>query len=168
MIQVNVIPNFVNFGIQLVATLILFLVLRHFLFKPVSELLEKRKQYIEEGVKLNEQASEELKRIETEYEQKMLTARQESSAIISDARKYGEDLKNKAVEESKVLAKAEYDKGILQLENEKQKAMKSMNDEIVEIALNAAEKVLREKSSTDTDKQMVKSLIADLENSYEW
>lgn len=162
-IQINVIPNFVNLGLQLIATLILFLVLRHFLFKPVTELLENRREYIEEGVEKTEKAELELKKIDEHYETKMLEARQQSSDIISQARKYGEDLKNKAVEESKILAQKEYNKGLKQLENEKQKAMKSMNDEIVVIAMKAAEKVLREKSNEETDKKMIKSLISDLE-----
>ena len=42
-----------------------------------------------------------------------------------------------------------------------------MNDEIVDIALSATEKLLKEKTSTNTDKEMVKSLISDLEKTYE-
>lgn len=167
-LQINVIPDLVNLSQQLVATLILFLILRHFLFKPVTDLLQKRKAYIEEGVEFRQQADQELKQIQSQYEIKMLEAKHESSEIISSARKYSEDMKTKAVDESKMLAQEEYNKGILQLENERQKAMKSMNDEIVEIALSAAEKVLRKKADSDTDKQMVRSLIQDLEKTHEW
>lgn len=166
-IQVNVLPNFVNLAQTLLATTILFLILRHFLFKPVTNLLEKRRNYIESGVANKVEAEKQLEKINEDYELKMIEAREESSEIISSARKYSEELKSKAVAESKALAQQEYDKGIRNLENERIKTMKSMNDEIVEIAMAATEKVLREKSTNESDKKMVQSLILDLEKSHE-
>lgn len=167
MIDVKVIPDLPGVLVQLAATLILFLNVRHFLYKPVKELLEKRQNFIEKSIKDSEYANAEAQRIKAEYETKILEAKQESSEIISKARSYGEDIKNKAIQESKELAKIEYEKGVQALETEKIKVMKSMNDEIADLAIIAAEKVLREKVNTDTDKNLVKSFIKDLEESYE-
>lgn len=165
--KINVVPDFVNMAQTLVATGILFLFLRHFLFKPVSAYLEKRRKYIQEGVANREEADRQLEKMNQEYDEKILQAKKEASDIISTARSYGEDLKVKAVDESKLLAKEEYDRGMLKLENEKQKAMKEMNDEIVEIALFATEKVLAEKTSSQRDKEMVQALIKDLEKAHD-
>ena len=110
-IEINVIPDFVNMGQTLLATAILFLVLRHFLFKPVQELLAKRKAYIEDGVKTKEEADKQLEKMNEDYKAKILEARKESSEIISSARAYGEDIKSKAVEESRQLAQDEYEIG---------------------------------------------------------
>lgn len=169
MLDINpqVIPQIPDLFVQLAATLILFLVMRHFLFKPVKKLLDDRKNFIEEGVKTAEEAKLAIERSQEEYDKRILEAKKESSEIISQARMYGEDLKSKAVQESKALAQAEYNKSIKAIESEREKTMKSMNDEIVDIAISAAEKVLREKVGEDTDKKMVKSLIKDLEDSYE-
>lgn len=169
MLDINpqVIPQIPDLFVQLAATLILFLVMRHFLFKPVKKLLDDRKNFIEEGVKTAEEAKLAIERSQEEYDKRILEAKKESSEIISQARMYGEDLKSKAVQESKALAQAEYDKSIKAIESEREKTMTSMNDEIVDIAISAAEKVLREKVGEDTDKKMVKSLIKDLEDSYE-
>lgn len=166
-IQVNVLPDLVNLGQTILATTILFLVLSRFLFKPVQELLEKRKNYIEDGVKTKEEADKQLEEMNKAYDDKILEAKKESSEIISSARKYGEDLKSQAVEDSKKLAQEEYDKGVKKLENEKKKTMQSMNDEIVTIALSASEKLMREKADSETDKKMVEDLISDLEKTYE-
>lgn len=165
--DIHVIPNLPELIQQLLASIFLYLFLRHFLFKPVTEYLAKRKAYIEEGVRKTEEAEEKIMLIDKEYEEKMLEAKKESTAIISGARNYGEEIKHKAIQESKLLAKQEYDKGIKQLESEKQKAMKSLNDEIVNIALDAAQKVLREKTDSERDKKMVQDMINDLEKSYE-
>ena len=89
--------------------------------------------------------------------------RQESSEIVSSARALGEDIKAKAISESKELARQELEKGKRDLENERLKTMKSMNEEIADIALNLAEKVLNEKMDSNQDKELVKSFIKDLE-----
>lgn len=166
-LDVRVIPQLPDLFIQLAATFILFLVMRHFLYAPVKKLLDERNRYIEEGVKKAEEAEKTIQQSQDIYNQKLLEAKQESSEIISQARAYGEDLKTKAVAESKELAKSEYEKGIAALENERAKTMKSMNDEIADMAMSAAEKVLRQKMNSDTDKDLVKSFINDLEESYE-
>lgn len=167
MIDVRVIPTLPELFVQLAATLILFLVMKHYLFEPVKKLLRDRQNFIDEGIKNSEKARLAVERSQEEYENKMLEAKKESSEIISQARLYGEDLKNKAVLESKDLAKQEYEKGIKALETERQKAMKSINDEIADMAILAAEKVLREKINQDSDQNIVKSFIKDLEESYE-
>lgn len=169
MLDINpqVVPKIPDLFIQLAATTILFLVMRHFLFKPVKKLLEDRKNFIEQGVRQAEEAKIAIERSQEEYDNKILEAKKESSEIISQARGYGEDLKSKAVEESKTLAKAEYDKSMKALESEKEKTLKSMNDEIADMAISAAEKVLRDKVGPETDRNMVKSFIQDLEESYE-
>lgn len=165
--QIHVIPSLHELILQLIATFLLFLFLRHFMFKPVSKYLQERKKYIEDGVKNADEAKEKLVLMDKKYDEKILEAKKESSEIISNARKYGEEIKSKAIEESKVLAKEEYEKGIKQIENERLKAMKSMNDEIVEIALVAAQKVLRDKTDSESDKKMVQEAIKDLEKNHE-
>lgn len=165
--NIHVIPDFHSLIAQLLASLVLFLVLRYFLFKPVNELLKKRKEYIENGVKKSEEVEQKLMQIDKEYDERMLKAKKESSEIISKARLYGDDIKNKAVQESKELAKVEYEKGMKKLENEKQKLMKNINNEIIDMALAAASKVIKDKVDKDYDKQMLKSLIDDMEKKYE-
>lgn len=164
---VRIIPTLPDFYVQLAATLVLFLIMKYFLFKPVKKLLTDRQNYIEEGIKNSEIARLAVERSQQEYDNKILEAKKESSEIISQARAYGEDLKSKAVLESKDLAKEEFDKGVKALETEREKAMKSINDEIADMAILAAEKVLREKINQDSDKNLVKSFIKDLEESHE-
>ncbi len=156
-------PDFLNFGIQILATLVLFFMLRKFLFKPVHENLDKRRAYIEGNISDSEKAKEESALLKASYEEKLLEARTEASEIVANARKSGEDLKAKALMESKEEAKRVYDKNMEELSREKQNLMKNMNDEIVDIALLAAEKVLDEKVDKKANEKMVASFIEKME-----
>lgn len=165
--QIIIIPNFLSTAIQLVALLILFLVLRHFLWKPVTEFLKKRQDYVMQNMADSEKAKEESDKLKKEYEDKLDSAKQEASEIISSARAYSEDLKAKAIRDSKEEAKKEYEKGIKDLELERQKVLTSVNDDIVDMAILSAQKILKEEANQDVDRKMVESFLADLGEAHE-
>lgn len=156
-----------NLILQIIVTVVLYFSLRHFLFKPVSELLQKRKNYVESNILDSENAKAEALMLKEQYQLQLIEAKNEASQIVFDARSYGEEVKNKAIKESKDLARLEYEKGIKDLENQKQKVLSSLNDEIVDMAIIAAEKVLRDNVNEKTDKKMIRNLAKDLEESYE-
>lgn len=166
MFKINVVPEIQNFVLQLISTGILFLIIRKFAYAPVKKLLQQRQEYVLNNLKNSEEKFAEAEELKKEYDTRLLEAKKESSEIISQARSYGEDIKTKAINESKELARAEYEKGVKDLENEKAKAMKSLDDEITNIAILAAEKVLRRKVDEETDKDLVKEFIKDLEETH--
>lgn len=166
-LKIVIVPDFLNLSIQIVATLILFFVLKHFLFKPVNEMLTKRREYIETNMRESEEAKAQSLRMKEEYEEQIKSAKTQANDIISEARNYGEELKQRAVKESKDEAKKVYDAGIEALELERQKVMNSVNNDIVDMAIIAAEKVLRNNIGESLDKNMVKNFVMDMEESHE-
>lgn len=78
-IQVNVVPNLVETIVQLIATGILFFSVSKKLYEPVSKLLKDRQEYIEKGVRDSKEAEEKLQQMQTEYDNKILEAKQESN-----------------------------------------------------------------------------------------
>lgn len=166
-IKVNVIPDLVSTVSVIVATVILFFIFKHFMWDKVKAMLDKRAEAVVSNLKESEEAKEESLTMKREYEEKLQDAKNEANNIISNARSYSEELKAKAVKESKEEAKKEYDKGVKALELEKQKVLSSINDDIVDMAMLTASKVLGEKSSADLDKEMVKSFVSDMEASNE-
>ena len=68
-ITINVFPDLLNFSVTLITTLLLFLGLRHLLFKPVTEYLNKRKAYIEDNIKSSENIKAEVEELKQEYQQ---------------------------------------------------------------------------------------------------
>lgn len=166
-LKIVIVPDFLNLSIQIVATLILFFILKHFLFKPVNEMLTKRREYIETNMRESEEAKAQSLKMKEEYEEQIKSAKTQANDIISEARNYGEELKQRAVKESKDEAKKVYDAGIEALELERQKVMNSVNNDIVDMAIIAAEKVLRSNIGDSLDKNMVKNFVMDMEESHE-
>ena len=65
---------------------ILFLFLKKFLFKPVTAMMEKRTATIENSLEKAKQEEVAANKLLKEYEQKIVSAKQEADAIIAQAK----------------------------------------------------------------------------------
>lgn len=158
-IQVNVLPDPVNFLLQISATLVLYFILRHFLFGPVSTFLAARKERIAKELEEAKSHREEAETLKKEYESRIDEAKQEARGIIDSAKKRGEELKDQILVEAKteasnVLAKARND-----IEREKEKTMAELKSEVVQIAMMAAEKVVEKSLDEKAHKDMIKKFV---------
>lgn len=158
-IQINVLPDLVNFSLQIAATIVLFLVIRHFLFKSVSEFLAARKERIAKDLEEAKLQREEAENLRKEYEARIDEAKNEARGIVESAKKRGEELKDQILVEAKaeatnVLAKARND-----IEREKEKTMAELKSEVVEIAMMAAEKVVEKSLDEKAHKEMIKKFV---------
>lgn len=166
-IQVNVIPDLPNTIPVIVSAIVLYFIFKHFFWKKVKDMLDKRADLVASNLRESEESKEASIALKQEYEQKLQEAKNEASEIISNARAYSEDLKAKAVKESKEEAKKEYDKGVKALELERKKVLTSVNDEIVDMAILAASKIIAEKSNPQIDREMVKAFVSNMEEADE-
>lgn len=132
----------VDFGIQMIATVLLFLAVRFFLWKPITNIIETRRQAIDkelEDAKIaKENAALDEARIKEEYKE----AQAKIKEMISEAEKNA-NIKGEAIIAS---AKADAEKRLKNLETElleeKKSMEKAIRKEVVDIAFEAAEKIV--------------------------
>ena len=86
--------------------LILFLLLKKFLFKPITKILDKRAEEIENSYKQAEETNDKALSLKSEYEEKLLSAKNEADGIIKSAvetaDRRSESIVNEANEKSSV------------------------------------------------------------------
>lgn len=158
-IQINVLPDLVNFLLQIAATIVLFLVIRHFLFKSVSEFLAARKEKIANDIEEAKLQREEADNLRKEYESRIDEAKNEARSIVESAKKRGEELKDQIVVEAKTEAGNVLTKARNDIEREKEKTMAELKSEVVEIAMMAAEKVVEKSLDDKAHKEMINKFI---------
>ena len=161
-IQVNVIPDIPNTLLTIVASLILYFIFRRYAWSKVKTMLDNRANLIANNLSESEEAKNTSLELQKEYEEKLREAKNEASDIIANARAYSDELKAKAIKESKEEAKKEYEKGVKDLELERQKVLSSVNDDIIDMAMLTASKVLNEKSDNSIDRSMVEKFVLDM------
>lgn len=149
--DVRVIPELSSMLLQLFATLILFLILRHFLYKPVTKFMNERSEKIQNDIDGAKALKSEAAEIKADYEGRISTAKAEGQEIIEKSRKRGEEIKESILAEAKEEADGILAKARMEIEREKEKALEEIKLQAGEMAVLIAEKVID--SNIDITKQ---------------
>ena len=130
--------------------LILFLLLKKFLFKPVRAMIEKRQQEVKDLYAAADHSNQKAQALKTQYETCLENAKYDADEIIKKATKTAqqksEEIIGKAHKQAgDIVARADE-----QIKAEKKNAENVLKNEISEMAISIASKVI-EKDLTAAD-----------------
>ncbi|MCD8348946.1 MAG: F0F1 ATP synthase subunit B [Lachnospiraceae bacterium] len=134
--------------------------IKRFLFKPINNILEKRKAAADAEIQEATKAKEEAQAMKTEYEQNMLEAKTKANDILTNAQKTAsvqseEILREASAQAASIKAKAESD-----IAQEKRKAVNEIKDEIGSMAVEIAGKVIEREVSEEDHAKLIDEFIA--------
>jgi F-type H+-transporting ATPase subunit b len=122
---------------------IVFFILAKFGFPIIIKMVEERNAYIEKSLDAAKEANKQLASIKEETESILASARTEQVKILKDA----ESTRNRIISEAKELAHAEGLKELeilrLQIQREKEDAIKDIRRQVAVLSVDIAEKVIR-------------------------
>jgi F-type H+-transporting ATPase subunit b len=134
---------------------ILLFLLRKFVYKPVLDMLNKRKNIISRSIK-------EAKKIEENKEREARQARIKAMEIVDSATKLAEDQKTKILEK----AKADSDKVVLEAKNiirmQKDQMAKDLEKETGELALGIVEKYFKSGVKKSDHEKIIRNITAEI------
>ncbi len=147
---------------QILNFIILYLLLRRYLFGPVKAYLERREQYIrgrvsaaegdrEHAARLKERLDAELSQARTKARGITEEARRASDAIRADARKLA------AEEASRMLARARDE-----LAREKERAIHDIRREAVDLSVAVASRVVRDSLDTEALRRLASAATREI------
>lgn len=136
--------------------------IKRFLFKPVNEMLEKRRTMADAQIREAEEAKGEALAIKSEYEQNMLEAKNKANEILVTAQKtaalQSEEMLREATQQAAaVKAKAESD-----IAQEKRKAVNEIKDEIGGMAMEIAGKVIEREINAEDHAKLIDEFITNV------
>jgi len=131
-----------TFFFQIFNTFVLYLFLRKLLFKPVTELIENREMEIASDIDSAIKRNEEAEELKNEYNQKIKNIENEGKKIIKEAKLVAETEASKIIEKAREDEKELRIKNQMELEREKVKAINELKDEISNLTIMAASKVI--------------------------
>lgn len=144
---------------QIFNFLILMVILKKYLYKPILKALEDRKKKIEDGLRFSEKAKQELEEAEKKKEEIVNHAKLEAAKIMAEAKKAGKKKELEIVEAAEKQAAEVIKKGKKDLEENKKQMEKQLEKETVDIATALVEKLLRQAlSEADQNKILEKKL----------
>ena len=134
-------------------TIVLFLVLKRFLFKPVMKMIEDRQNEIDTMYALADETKASADALQAEYRDKLAAASETSDRIFKEAMVRGQSREEEIIRQANLEASAILDKAAADIAQEKKKAVNDAKDEISGMAMAIAEKVVgRQLRAEDQDK----------------
>lgn len=145
--------------------IILLFILKKMAWKPILSSLDERENFIRESVERAETAKIEAENILEENKIKLASAEEEAQKLIAQGREYAENLKSQIIEESKSEAKKLIDDASVEIERKNVEAFNNLKDQIAVIAVEAAEKIIRENLDKEKQTKIVNDYIDSLSKS---
>ncbi len=148
--------NDFSFGLffwQSILFILLLFLLKKFAWKPILDALNSREEGIKNALDEADKARQEMLDLKSSNEKILKEARIERDTLLKDARM----IKDKMITEAKDEAKAQSNKIIEQakqtIENEKLAAITELKNQVAELSIGIAEKIMKEELS-NPDKQV--------------
>ncbi|RPD38765.1 F0F1 ATP synthase subunit B [Chitinophaga barathri] len=152
-------PELGLFSISLLIFIIVFLILKKFAWKPILATLKEREDSITDSIATAERVKEEMAQMKAEHEHVLAEAKAERSKILKEAK----ELKDQIISEAKAQAQAEAKKIVqdasVAIENQKLAALTEVKNQVGNLVIEVAEKVLRKELS---DKKAQEAYIGQL------
>ena len=127
---------------QILNLLLLMVLFKKYLFKPVTEILEKRQAEIEGHYQEAQQAETDAKAMKADYESKMAGARQEADRVIKTATESANAMSASIVEDARTQADQLKRRAQAEIDLERRRAFDEVKGELSGIALDIASQVI--------------------------
>ena len=137
---------------QLANFVVLLFILKKLLHKPLLNLLEKRREEIESGLKNAEAAKKALEQTEEDQKAILENARKEARGLIQVTKEEAKALELKLTEDPAAKAENLMANARPELQHEKEQLREELRTELAELVVTATEKVMNE-AITDAEKR---------------
>ena len=151
--------DIVNFVCVVVNLLVLYVLMKKFVFGRVTKIIDARQALLEQKNASVAKAQEEADKLKKEYEKSLENANETSVQIVKEAKSRAR------AEYNKIMARAAADAEAMKagaekaIATEREKQMDELHVQIMDLAVEAAGRIMAEKSSPETDKALYDAFI---------
>ncbi len=151
-----------TFFLVIVNFLIFVFIMKKKFFKPMSEIIEKRRIEIEGGLEEARATKEEANKIKAEYEDKIHQAKDEGARIVREKVEVGRQRANEIVEKANKEAERIKDRTMREIEQDRLRAKDQLKDEIGDMVILTASKFIGRNIDQADSKRLVEESISQI------
>ena len=149
----------INLVFTIINLLVLYLLMKKFLFGPIIKVMDVRKAMIDQQFAGAKEQEDQAKALKEQYEGALKSAREESFQIMEQARKAAKAQADKTVEDTQAKVSAMLAKAQEDINTERENAMRQMKDDVASLAMEAAGKIIGKNSGADQDLSLYDQFI---------
>lgn len=152
----GLVAQLINFGI-------LLLILRLFLFGPLTRLLDERKRRIQEGLSRAEAAAEQASASQEEAQRVIEEARTEGRELVASAQENAARLRQELEERARADADQIVERARQEIGAERDQAITQLRQEFTELAMSAAERVIGQSLDRQAHQRLIDEVLVNSE-----
>ncbi len=143
--------------------IILFVLLRIFLFKPINKIMDARTQSIQNDIDSAKKAKEEAEELRQQYDDSISSAKEEANRIIMKAHDDAEADKAALIRKSQEEAEEIITAAGKTAENERKRVLQQAQSQIADLAIEAASKIVGANLDDDNNRRLVDEFLSEKE-----
>ena len=145
--------------ISLANLLIIFLILKRFLWKPITKTMNQRQAMVDKQFADAAEAEAKANEDKAQWSEKLATADDEAAARIAAADETARRHGDRVIAEAKEKAQGIIRQAEAEAELERQKATASIRDEIADVSAELAQKMLEREINAEDHRAMIASFL---------
>ena len=130
-------------------------------WEPMTNALQDREEEIESSIARAEEALAEAKRIQKKNKEDRRKAEQEAQEILREARESAEELREEEEAKTQRNIQQMKEQAQAEIEREKQAALQELRDEVADLAVQGARKIVEKDLDRDRHRKLVHDAIED-------
>ena len=146
----------------IVTLLMLFLLMKKFLFARVNAVLEQRAALVKQEISSAEHNNRQAQELKAQYEGKLTDARHEAAKIVAAAQNRAQRVYEGKMAEAETDAKRLRSEAEAQILTERDAMLRGARNEVASLALLAAAKVAQRSMDSDDDKALVDTFLSEV------
>lgn len=129
---------------------------------PITSALDERERTIEDSLRRADEALAEARQLQADNQKARREAEREAQRILREARETAEQLREEETAQTAAKIKEMQAQAQADIERQKQSAMQELRDEVADLALEAAEKVVGESLDNQRHRRLIDDVIQKL------
>jgi F-type H+-transporting ATPase subunit b len=147
----------------IVCFLVVLFVLKKYAFGPIQQMIDARRERIEQAIDEADNARDEARRLLEEHRKLIGQAKTESEEILAESRRVADAQRERVREETEEDRQRRLEETRRQIEQATAQSLAQIRDEVGKLSLLAAEKITR-KTLTDGDQQrLIDEALAEID-----
>lgn len=146
---------------QIINFLLILVILRLLLYKPILGMLDQRAARIRDSLERAEQVQREADRSRAEFEQQVVEARRQGQEIVAQATEIGERMKDEARQEAQRQAEALVARARAEIDLQKDQALAELRREFADLTVLAAGKVIERELDRPRHQELIDRILAE-------
>jgi F-type H+-transporting ATPase subunit b len=155
-------PNLGLIVWTVVTFLLLAFILKRFAWGPILATIDAREKAIKEALESSRHARDAADEALAKNKEMVAQARAEAARIVSEGQKEAEKIRAELLEKARGDATHVLEQGRKQIELETKQAIQQLKGTVVEVALDAASKLIRSSLDEPKHRQLVEQYLEEL------